>query len=168
MNPKHITAPLVVIAAVSERNRQNVISAMKSIGKQWREGAKIGKRDVVFAWMDGDRWSSWLKTMYGIVDAGRAETPSVVIADHGVSIICLLPYLVTLTYDNQNLVYYDVDPNGSKVHLTHQSIVSTLENIAKGKAKAKHSENFFERTVRVSAFAPPQFSSLSSGTPNSP
>ncbi|KAF9782145.1 thioredoxin-domain-containing protein [Thelephora terrestris] len=130
MNPKHISAPLVVIAVVSERNRQNVISAIKPIGKQWREGEKYGKRDVVFAWMDGERWSSWLKSMYGIVDLGKAETPSVVIADHA------------------NLVYYDVEPQGSKIQLTHQSIMSTLESIAKGKAKAKHSENFFERTVR--------------------
>lgn len=87
MSPKHIPAPLVVIAAVSERNRQNVISATKSIGKQWREGEKAGGRDVVFTWMDGERWSSWLKSMYGIVDTGRAETPCVVIADHAVGVL---------------------------------------------------------------------------------
>jgi hypothetical protein len=97
MNPKHISAPLVVIAVVSERNRQNVISAIKPIGKQWREGEKYGKRDVVFAWMDGERWSSWLKSMYGIVDAGKAETPSVVIADHAVSVLCPARSAVKLT-----------------------------------------------------------------------
>jgi thioredoxin domain-containing protein 5 len=99
MNPKHISAPLVVIAPVSERNRQNVISATKLIGKQWRESGKAGQRDVVFTWMDGERWSSWLKSMYGVVDAGRAETPSVVIADHAVGVVCPLSFMVMLTYD---------------------------------------------------------------------
>jgi thioredoxin domain-containing protein 5 len=87
MKPAHISAPLVVIAVVSERNRQNVVSAIKSIGKQWREGGKTGRRDVVFTWMDGERWSDWLKSMYGIVDAGAAETPSVIIADHTVGVL---------------------------------------------------------------------------------
>ena len=98
MNPKHVSAPLVVIATVSERNRQNVISATKSIGKQWREGEKAVKRDVVFTWMDGERWSSWLKSMYGIVDAGRAETPNIVIADHAVGVLSPLSLAVTLTW----------------------------------------------------------------------
>jgi len=84
MNPKHISAPLVVIVAASEKNQQNVILALRSIGKQWREGEKVGQREVAFTWMDGDRWSKWLKSMYGIVDTGTAETPSVVVADHAV------------------------------------------------------------------------------------
>lgn len=79
-----MSAPLVVISVVSEKNRQNVIAAMKSIGKQWREGAKVGQREVVFAWMDGERWSKWLKSMYGVVDSPTAESPSVIIADHEV------------------------------------------------------------------------------------
>jgi len=130
MNPKHISAPLVVIGVASEKNRQNVISAMKSIGKQWREGEKVGQREIVFTWMDGERWSKWLKSMYGIANAGTTETPRVVIADHA------------------NLIYYDVEPYGPKIQLTYSSIMSTLESIVKGTIKAKHSENLFERTVR--------------------
>ena len=84
MNPKHISAPLVVIVTVSEKNRQDVIPTLRSIGKQWREGEKVGQREVAFTWMDGERWSKWLKSMYGIVDTGMAETPSVIVADHAV------------------------------------------------------------------------------------
>jgi hypothetical protein len=91
MNPKHISAPLVVIVTVSEKNRQNVISALKSIGKQWREGEKVGQREVTFTWMDGERWSKWLKSMYGIVDTGTAETPSIIVADHTVRVFRTLP-----------------------------------------------------------------------------
>lgn len=79
-----MSTPLVVISVVSEKNRQNVISAMKSIGKQWRESVKAGQREVVFAWMDGERWSKWLKSMYGVVDSPTAESPSVIVADHEV------------------------------------------------------------------------------------
>jgi len=130
MSPKHMSAPLVVISVVSEKNRQNVISAMKSIGKQWRESVKAGQREVVFAWMDGERWSKWLKSMYGVVDSPTAESPSVIVADH------------------ENLLYYDIEPYGSKIRLTYSSVVSTLESILDGSVKAKHSENFFERTIR--------------------
>lgn len=92
-----------MITTVSERNRQNVISATKSIGKQWREDGKTRQRDVVFTWMDGERWSSWLKSMYGVVDAGRAETPSVVIADHAVGVIRPLSSAAVLTCDRPRI-----------------------------------------------------------------
>jgi len=94
MNPKLISAPLVVIAVVSEKNRQNVISAMKSIGKQWREGEKVGQREIAFTWMDGDRWSKWLKTMYGVVDTGATEAPSIIVADHPVRVLYILPQAI--------------------------------------------------------------------------
>lgn len=103
MNPKYISAPLVVIVAVSEKNRQTVISALKSIGKQWREGEKVGQREVAFAWMDGERWSKWLKSMYGVVDMGTTETPSVIIADHAVRILRILlseAKCLTLTHNH--------------------------------------------------------------------
>lgn len=93
MNPKYISAPLVVIVAVTEQNQQNVVPTLKSIGKQWREGEKVGQRDVAFAWMDGERWSKWLKSMYGVVDTG-AETPSVIVADHAVRAFRILPSAV--------------------------------------------------------------------------
>jgi len=130
MNPKYISAPLVVIAVVSEKNRESVISAMKSIGKQWREGEKVGQREIAFTWMDGERWSKWLKSMYGVADAGATETPRVIVADH------------------TNLVYYDVEPYGTKIQPTYPSITSTLESIVNGTLRPKHSENLFERTVR--------------------
>jgi hypothetical protein len=106
MNPKHISAPLVVIAAVSEKNRQNAIQALKSIGKQWREGEKVGQREVVFAWMDGERWSKWLKSMYGVVDTGTADTPTVIIADHAVRILSsAVKGRLTLTCDHLRILF---------------------------------------------------------------
>lgn len=156
MSPKNVSAPLVVIAVVSEKNRADVISAMKSIGKQWREGEKVGQRAVTFAWMDGERWSKWLKSMYGVVDTGTGSL-SVIVADHAVCVLRVPPSVVRMPDAHvritQNLVYYDVETHGSKIQLTYSSIASTLESIAKGTVKAKHSENFLERTVRVRTFA---------------
>jgi thioredoxin domain-containing protein 5 len=85
MNPKDIPPPLVLIAAVSEKNRMGVKKRLKEIGKQWRqERAGSAARDVVFTWMDAGKWGKWLKGTYGIADAENADVPSVVIADHSV------------------------------------------------------------------------------------
>jgi len=93
MSPKNALAPLVVIAVVSEKNRADVISAMKSVGKQWREGEKVMERDVTFTWMDGERWSKWLKSMYGVVDTGTGS-PGVIVADHAVCVLRVPPSAV--------------------------------------------------------------------------
>jgi Thioredoxin-like domain len=78
--------PLVVIAAVTKDSRDRIADKFKDIGKVWRlreEQGKGGARDVVFAWMDMDRWGSWLKSMYGIRTDANSD-PVIVIADHGV------------------------------------------------------------------------------------
>jgi hypothetical protein len=78
-------SPLVVLVAVPAPGaaRDDAVSQLRETAKQWR-GARAGqyKRGVVFAWMDGDRWSSWLNSMYGIKSS---NLPAVVITDHGVS-----------------------------------------------------------------------------------
>jgi thioredoxin domain-containing protein 5 len=81
MNAPH--KPLVVIAAVNKGTREKVAEKMKEIGKKWRvRKLNKGNRDVVFTWMDADKWASWLKNMYG---AKATEEPAVIIADHDVS-----------------------------------------------------------------------------------
>ena len=78
--------PLVVIAAVTKDSRDKVSDKLKDIGKMWRARRGQGKpgiRDVVFAWMDMDKWGSYMKSMYGISSDAGSEPP-VIIADHGV------------------------------------------------------------------------------------
>lgn len=36
------------------------------LAKGWAERKKEGARDVVWAWVDGDKWAGWTKGMYGI------------------------------------------------------------------------------------------------------
>lgn len=82
MNAPH--KPLVVISPVNKSTREKIAEKIKDIGKKWKvRRLNKGNRDVVFAWMDADKWASWLKNMYGVQ---ATDEPVVVIADHGVSV----------------------------------------------------------------------------------
>jgi thioredoxin domain-containing protein 5 len=126
MNAPH--KPLVVIVAVSKSAEEKVSDKVKEIGKKWRVSkSNKGKRDVVFTWMDADKWASWLKNMYGI--KGK-EGPVIVIADHS------------------SYLYYDKDQQDETIKLTSPSIFATIDGIIHGSITPKHSENFAERLSR--------------------
>lgn len=72
--------PLVVIAAVNKDNKGKIAEKFADLGAMWR--ARGGGSNVVFAWMDAERWAKWMKSMYGIVDGPE---PTIVVADHSVS-----------------------------------------------------------------------------------
>jgi len=131
MNPNQSPSPLVVIAVVSEKSKLDATKGLKQIGKTWREEhAKGTTKDIVFAWMDANKWGKWLKGMYGITGTEAAEVPAVVIANHS------------------QLIYYDTDVSGAKIALTASSVISTLEGILSGSVAYKNSENIVERLVR--------------------
>jgi Thioredoxin-like domain len=77
--------PLVVLVSVSPSGTEHdrMVETVRKLATQWRgTGAAQyvpahGARQVVFSWMDQERWASWLKSMYGI--KGPAQ---VVITDH--------------------------------------------------------------------------------------
>lgn len=73
MNAPH--GPLIVLVAVP-KEAGGYAAQVREVAKQWT----ARDRPIVFAWMDQERWASWLKSMYGIT-----ETPAVVIVDHKVS-----------------------------------------------------------------------------------
>ncbi|KAJ7067835.1 protein disulfide isomerase [Mycena amicta] len=133
MNAPH--APLVVIAAVTKDTRDKVSERFRDIALKWRvhtAGTGIyGGRSVVFTWMDSDKWSSWLKSMYGLKTGSKdIEDVGIVIADH------------------QVLQYFDTEQSGGIIKLTSPSIFSALEGAASGTIKAKNSENWVERLAR--------------------
>ena len=79
--------PLVVITAVNKGNRAKVEEKMKAIGKKWKLRSGVsnnGGRDVVFTWMDGEKWSKWLGSMYSLKSGSGDDDTPVVIADHPV------------------------------------------------------------------------------------
>jgi thioredoxin domain-containing protein 5 len=147
MNAPH--KPLVVIASVNKGKKEKVAEKMKEIGKKWRvRKLNKGNRDVVFTWMDTDKWASWLKNMYGVK---ATEEPTVIIADHSVSVQnpLELSMLHLLTILHQRLQYYDRDQAGQTIKLTSLSVFATLDGIDKGSIPSKSSENFAERISRV-------------------
>ena len=85
--------PLVVIAAVTQGHKNKVEERFMALAKKWRirtsgTGMAHG-REVVFTWMDMDKWGDWMKSMYGITktadESGTLDDVPVVIADHRVS-----------------------------------------------------------------------------------
>jgi Thioredoxin-like domain len=79
--------PLVVLVSIAASGIEHdrIVETVRKLATQWRgTGAAQyapahGARQVVFTWMDQERWASWLKSMYGI--KGPAK---VVITDHSV------------------------------------------------------------------------------------
>ncbi|KAH0587068.1 Thioredoxin domain-containing protein 5 [Termitomyces sp. J132] len=136
MNAPH--APLVVIAAVTSENSAEVARHMKDTGRKWRlrtKGSGLASgREVVWTWMDAEKWKNWMKSMYGIVvkeeDDDLDDVP-VVVADH------------------QRLVYYDRDSHNHRLEVSSsKSLFETVEAAAVGKLSYKHSENLVERVAR--------------------
>lgn len=80
--------PLVVLVPVTTSGieRDQIVGVVRRLAAQWRKTGAIqytpaqAARQVVFVWMDQERWASWLKSMYGI----KGPT-QVVIVDHSVS-----------------------------------------------------------------------------------
>jgi hypothetical protein len=81
--------PLVVLVSVTTSGieRDQIVETVHSLAAQWRRTGATqytpaqGARQVVFVWMDQERWASWLKSMYGV----KGPT-QVVIVDHSVSL----------------------------------------------------------------------------------
>ena len=91
MNAAH--KPFVVIVATPPEQFPQVSENVKSIAKHYKDNKYPG--DVVFTWMDSDKWGSWLKSMYGI----KAEnTPQVVVVKHSVCSV-RVPYTAVLIRD---------------------------------------------------------------------
>lgn len=88
MNAPH--RPLVVIVAVDAQHKVILSEQTKELGKEWRAwrargGKAVPERDVVFSWMDTEKWAKWMKSMYGI---GTSDGTAVILADHQVRCPC--------------------------------------------------------------------------------
>jgi hypothetical protein len=143
--------PLVVLVSVTASGveRDRIVETVRRLATQWRRTSvtqytpEHGARQVVFAWMDQERWTSWLKSMYGIKGPGQ-----VVVVDHSVSLSTR--FIEWLIYVSQRLVYFDTTRTGSHLTLDDASILPALGDALKGKLRVRHSENVVERLARVS------------------
>lgn len=74
---------IVVLAALhkgdeGEKERQKLMS----VAKAWKRGGRGFNQPVFFAWIEAERWSSWLRQSYGIK---KKDIPAVVVVDAPVS-----------------------------------------------------------------------------------
>ncbi|KAI0337496.1 thioredoxin-domain-containing protein [Trametopsis cervina] len=117
--------PLVVITAAPAAKLVGAADRVRTVAAQWKNAK--GSDDVVFTWMDSEKWAKWLKSMYGITADDSAH---VVIANHS------------------RLIYYDTDPAGERITLSPSSIISALGPALAGAPNYHHSENLVERMAR--------------------
>lgn len=74
------------------------VKELEEISKAWsKEGSSKDKeRETVFVWMDGRRWSKWLKSMYGMKNVGQMNEEdgisgtALVVVDHRVRLFSLI------------------------------------------------------------------------------
>jgi len=125
--------PLVILVSVpaSGVERDGIVETVRRLATQWRRTGSAhhtpvqGARQVVFVWMDQERWAKWLKSMYGI--KGPAQ---VVIVDHS------------------RLAYFDTTRAGSRLTLDDANIFPALGDAMKGTLRVRYSENIVERVAR--------------------
>jgi len=117
--------PLVVITAAPQLKLVGAADRVRTVAQHWKD--RQGSDDVVFTWMDSDKWASWLKSMYGIKADNQAH---VVVTNHS------------------RLVYYDTDQLGERIKLSPESVISALNGALASTISYKNSENIVERMAR--------------------
>lgn len=164
--------PLIIIAAAPQNLDDKVQKKLGDLVAMWRSrtsgtgratssasGARLGKglrvkkelkeREVVFTWMDAEKWKDWIKSMYeiqyveGMTALGDVE---VVIVDHKV---CFPPLSVYISLTRaQRLIYWNRDSQGNSLRLSKR-LLDVVQDVVDGKLDYKHSETTVERLARV-------------------
>ncbi|GAA5895299.1 hypothetical protein JCM6882_006638 [Rhodosporidiobolus microsporus] len=134
--------PLVGLAVLSRKGLgpdgfKNAQSLFEGVAGGWTERRRMDgaegveggekRREVLWAWVDGDKWAGWARTMFDVKE-GAKKGPRVVIADP------------------KDLTYYSTTLAGEPLELTSSAVYELIEQgIFTGKAKAESSRNAFER-----------------------
>ncbi|KAL4910454.1 hypothetical protein BDW74DRAFT_52050 [Aspergillus multicolor] len=90
------------IEEAEDRNDQRALRAAKNMHVSIRED---DKKQVRFAWVDGDFWERWLRTTYGI-DVGKGER--------------------VIINDQDNRRYWDTASSGASIMASRTSILETI------------------------------------------
>ncbi|KAJ1032844.1 hypothetical protein NDA18_001567 [Ustilago nuda] len=113
--------------------KDSEIAALRSTALAWRsQHALHAQRQVIFAWIDADRWKSPLKKLYGI-DSRFA--PKAVLVE------------------GNKLQYYELDAleqgvsGGYGQQWISESVFASVEKVVKGQGLAKSSTSFFRKSL---------------------
>ncbi|WWC87598.1 protein disulfide-isomerase domain [Kwoniella dendrophila CBS 6074] len=103
------TRAVVVLGALHKGDEgKKEKDKLAEVAKAWKRGGRSFSQPVWFVWVDGEKWSGWLKQQYGIK---KSQLPSVVVID---------------TPLNE---YYDTTIEGTQVSFDGTSIFSVLEGV---------------------------------------
>ncbi|KAJ1584267.1 hypothetical protein NDA11_003728 [Ustilago hordei] len=113
--------------------KDSEIAALRSTALAWRsQHALNAQRQVIFAWIDADRWKSPLKKLYGI-DSRFA--PKAVLVE------------------GNKLQYYELDgleqgvSGGYGQQWISESVFASVEKVVRGQGLAKSSTSFFRKSL---------------------
>ena len=72
--------PAIVVLGAVHKGEEGIKERemLETVARAWKRGARPITRPVRFAWVEGERWSAWLKQAYGIK---RRELPAVVVIE---------------------------------------------------------------------------------------
>ncbi|SCZ97875.1 BZ3501_MvSof-1269-A2-R1_Chr7-2g09346 [Microbotryum saponariae] len=127
--------PLVVLGLFSKsqmgKDYEDQKTAFEALAKGWAERRSKGDklaREVVWAWVDADRWMGWLKGMYSV---NWGKRPGIVVSDP------------------KELAYWNRDLSSEPI--TSDSVYETVEQgILTNRLKPLSSRSFFDRLAHVS------------------
>lgn len=119
--------PLVVILASKPEGKTEARQMLSAGEEYWRREQKekpTPARDVLWTYMDGDKWGSWLKSMYGIKSS---KMPAYVVADHS------------------KLIFYNQYKSGKPFDSTANGMAKAVSQALEGQLSYKHSQNIAQR-----------------------
>lgn len=111
------------------------IAALRSVALEWRlKKEASSSRQVVFAWIDADRWKSPLRKLYGIQ---ASDSPSAVLVDGNKSLYYELYH------------YADAKPATFEHQwITPTSVFADIDRVLSGVAPAKSSRTLLQKSVK--------------------
>ncbi|KAL8277874.1 hypothetical protein RQP46_009693 [Phenoliferia psychrophenolica] len=126
-------APLVGLVVLSPKKLgaglETAVLDVQKLGKGWesrlKKDAQKDERPVIWAWVDGDKWASWAKSLYGVK---AMQDPVIVIADP------------------KDLTYWKVGIENVPLSISGETVYELIEDgIYTGKVKPESSRNLLER-----------------------
>ncbi|OCF58204.1 protein disulfide-isomerase domain [Kwoniella mangroviensis CBS 10435] len=125
------TRAIVVLGALHKADEgQKEKEKLAEVAKAWKRGGRPFSQPVWFVWVDGEKWSGWLKQQYSIK---KSQLPSAVVID---------------TPQNE---YYDTTIEGTEITFDGASIFSVLEGVYQHFLRPKRIESTLEWGSRSAA-----------------
>ncbi|KAI8592673.1 thioredoxin-like protein [Geranomyces variabilis] len=126
---------LVVIAVVDPAKRDprvglsSVLKTVKDAAIQWEQHERAQKLNdlVVFTWLDGGKWASYVERVYGLY---APQLPSIIVADP------------------KEDRYFSTDNAGRAIAFAPESIIQIINEVLDDEATPKYTSGFLARSVQ--------------------